>query len=129
MKKLILLAAFTFLTGINVLVAQKGHTQPIPSFDYKLNRETTEFVESHKSLLPPGNSKEKREMEIVITSSSTSPVDAFAKVWLIKNKGSVIKGPYTIYVDHQFSKTIDKGEWSVVMVCDFDNIQTSVWID
>jgi hypothetical protein len=129
MKQLILIAAFTLLTGMNILVAQK--IQPIPSFDYKLNKETIEFVESNKSFLPsaPADSREKREMEIVISSSSTSPFDAFATVWLVKKKNNMVKGPYTIFQDQQFTKTIDKGEWSVVMVCNFDNIKASVWID
>jgi hypothetical protein len=129
MKKIILIAVFTLFAGINALVAQKGHTQPIPSFDYNLKSEIIQFVENRKILLPPAEPKEKREMEIVISSSSTSPFDVFATVWLIKKRTNVVKGPFTIYLDQQFSKTIDNGEWSVVMYCDFKNVKASVWID
>jgi hypothetical protein len=129
MKKIILIVVFIFLAGINIMVAQKGRTQPIPSFDYKLHKDVTEFVESKKSFNPPVNPKEKREMEIVISSSSTSPFDVFATIWLVKKRTNIVKGPYTIYLDQQFSKTIDNGEWGVVMSCDFEHIKTSVWID
>ena len=137
MKKLILISAFILATGLSSLFAQKGHDiQPIPSFDYKLNLQTVEFVESNKFIpresttaIPPPASKEKREMEIVISSSSTSLLDVFATVWLVKVKGNVVKGPYTIYLDQQFSKEIDNGQWSVVMTCGFENVKASVWIN
>jgi hypothetical protein len=132
MKKIILIATFILFAGVTSLFAQKSHdgTLPIPSYNVKLNHQTAEFVEGGgKTFAPPSNTKEKREMEIVISSSSTSPLDVYAKVWLIKKKGNVVKGPYTIYLDQPFTRSIDLGKWSVVMDCDFDNVQTSVCID
>lgn len=137
MKKIILIAAFILFAGLTNLVAQKGHDlQPIPSFDYKLTQQTTEFSEPDKSFAPTSDflsiappSKEKREMEIVISSSSTSPTDVYATVWLIKNKGSQVKGPYILYLDQPFSQQINFARWSVIMTCDFENVKTSVWID
>ena len=138
MKKVILLAAFLLVAGLSNLVAQNGQdVQPIPSFDYKLTQQTTVFNEHEMSFAPTANfqsiapppSREKREMEIVISSSSNSPTDVFATVWLVKNKGNQVKGPYILYLDQPFSKQINLERWHVVMTCNFENVKTSVWID
>jgi len=123
MKKTILIAALFLFVGLNGLVAQKSQNYSIPCYDIKLSQPTTEFLE-RKPITPP---KEKREMEIVISSSSTSPFDVFATVWLVKKQGNVVKGPYTIYLDQPFTRTIDTDQWGVVMTCGFENIKTSIW--
>jgi len=137
MKKIILLAAILLVTGISNLVAQNGHNeQPIPSFGYKLTQQTTLFTERDMSFAPTSNvqsiappSREKREMEIVISSSSTSPTDVFATVWLVKNKGNQVKGPYILFLDQPFSKEINFEKWHIIMTCNFENVKTNVWID
>ncbi|MCX6305714.1 MAG: hypothetical protein NT040_12195 [Bacteroidetes bacterium] len=124
MKKITLIAAFILIAGLTGLFAQHININPIPSFNYQLTALNTGFQErlSHGT---PG--REKRDMDVVISSSSTSPIPVFAKVWLAKD-GIVVKGPYTIFLDQLLSVPISDGQWGVIIKCDWD-VAASVWID
>jgi hypothetical protein len=126
MKTAILLTAFVFVTGISGLFAQHFEINPIPSYNYELTSQNTGFQEKKIHSSP---SREKRDMEVVISSSSTSPMPVYAKVWVVKDNGSVTLGPYVVLVDEQLSVPIDNdGIWGVVIRCDWNGL-ASVWIE
>ena len=124
MKKVLLIAAFIIFTGLNGLVAQTYPINPIPSYNVALTNPTTGFKEM--THVVPG--REKREMDVVISSSSTSPIPVYAKVWVAKVDGSKMFGPYYIFLDHTLSVPIDHGQWGVIIKCDWA-VDASVWIN
>lgn len=125
MKKVILIAAIILFTGLNGLLAQLPQINPIPSFNFQLTAQSTGFREAKVHGIP---SREKRDMDVVISTSSSFPILVFANVWVVKDNGSVILGPFTIYLDEPLSVPIDNGQWGVIIRSDWD-LTTSVWID
>jgi hypothetical protein len=125
MKKVILLTAIMLFSGLNGLLAQHPQINPIPCFGYQLTALNTGFQESKMHGTP---TREKRDMEVVISTSSTNPIPEFARVWVVKDNGAVVLGPFTIFVDEPLTVPIDNGQWGVIIRSDFDLI-TSVWID
>jgi hypothetical protein len=125
MKKLFFVAIFIVFAGLNGLVAQNLPTYPIPSFNVELTATNTAFQEPKVHGNP---NREKREMDIVISSSSTSLHGVYAKVWVVKDNGSVVKGPFRLYLDHVLEVPIDNGQWGVVINCKWD-VSASVWTD
>ena len=123
MKKIILIAAFIILAGMNGLFAQQ--INPIPSYNYVLTEPNTAFLEirTHQT---PGH--EKRDMDVTISSSSTHPGLVYAIVRVVKAKGHVVKGPYTIFLNHLLSVPIDHGNWGVIITCNW-SVNASVWIE
>jgi hypothetical protein len=124
MKKAILFAAFFLFAGLNCLVAQTYPINPIPSFNYQLSEPTTVFAE----VMHGQPSREKREMDVVISSSSTHPAFVYGLVWVVKKNYAKILGPYLVFLDHKLEVPIDEGQWGVVIKCSFD-VDASVWID
>lgn len=124
MKKAILIAAFFFFAGLNCLVAQTYPINPIPSFNYQLTEPTTVFAE----VMHGQPSREKREMDVVISSSSTHPGFVYGLVWVVKKNSILVLGPYFVTLDHKLEVPIDNGQWGVVIKCSFD-VDASVWID
>ena len=125
MKKLMLLTAIIFFMGFNGLVAQDMKINPIPSFNYPLNGEKALFQERKSN----GNStKEKRDMDIVVSSASQSLQPVFATVWVVKNLGSVVLGPFTVNDNEKLSIGIDNGTWGVMINSEYD-VNVSVWIE
>jgi hypothetical protein len=125
MKTTILLATFVLLTGISGLFAQNLQINPIPSYNVQISDLNTGFRELKSHGLP---TREKRDMEVVISSSSTSPIPVFAKVWVVKENSGIILGPFTAFDNEQITVPIDNGQWSVVIRCAWD-VNASVWID
>jgi len=125
MKKIILIVALFLFTGMSGLLAQHFQINPIPSYNYQLTALSTGFQELLSHSTP---AREKRDMDVVISSSSTSPIPIFATVWVVKENGVIILGPYTIFLDELLSVPIDNGQWGVVVRCDWD-VNVSVWID
>lgn len=125
MKTAILLVAFVLFSGMNGLFAQHYQLNPIPSYNLMITATNTGFQEKRTHILP---SREKRDMEVVISSSSTSPIPVFAKVWVVKDNGAITLGPFTAFDNEVISVPIDNGIWSVVIRCDWD-VLASVWTD
>jgi hypothetical protein len=133
MKKFLLIAAILVFTGTNCLLAQQaGYSQskqskvlPIPSYHVKLDAKKTMFQTSDKPETPP--QREKREMDVVISTSSNAPVSISATVWIVKENSIIVDGPYTIYPDEVLTVPIDNEQWGVVISSDW-NVAASVWI-
>lgn len=125
MKKVILIAAIILFTGFNGLVAQNYTINPIPSFNVPLSTTNTAFQEVKTKGIP---GREKRDMEVEISTSSTSTASIFATVWVVKKNSAQILGPYTIYPEEPLTVPIDAGEWGTVINCQW-NVTASVWID
>jgi hypothetical protein len=125
MKKVILILAIILIAGLNGLFAQQYSMHQIPSYNVPLTANFNGFKE-HKDKGNP--TREKRDMDIVITSSSTAPVIIFATVWVVKDNGSQVLGPFTIFPDEPLSVPIDNDKWSAVISCDWD-VYASVWIE
>ena len=124
MKKAILIASFIIFTGITGLFAQHVQINPIPCVNYQLTAENTAFQEIITHVNP---SREKRDMDVTISSSSTHPSLVFAKVWVVKENGSVVKGPYYIHLNQVLSVPIDHSQWGVIINCGW-SVNASVWI-
>src|SRR5512135_3402272 len=122
MKKFILISIVLFFIGINGLMAQLINVNPIPSYNYQMTTASSGFME----MGPDIQTKEKRDMQVEVTTSSKGETRAFATVWVVKRDGSHILGPYTVYPDELLSVEISGGKWGVIINCDWD-ITVSVW--
>ena len=129
MKKMILIAAILLVTGFSNAIAQKHNRppslHPIPSFNYPITTLNTAFQETSVHGLP---SREKRDMDVVISTSSTSTNNVSATVYIVKEYGTTVLGPFTVYPDQVLEVPIDYDQWGVVIQCD-DPITASVWIE
>ncbi len=127
MKKFFFVSIFFLFTGIASVVAQSFPVNPIPSYNVSLTTLNTGFQEI-RPRINPLPSREKRDMEVTISSSSTSSMTIFAKVWLVKDNGASTLGPYFVAEGDQLTVPIDNGRWGVVIRCEW-NVSASVWID
>lgn len=125
MKKLFLITAFIFFTGLNGLFAQERHIIPIPAYDYILNQGNALFQE----MKPEGNfNKEKREMDVVVSSTSHGPEPVFATIWIVKEFGEKVLGPFTVDDNEKLTVEIDGDKWGAIVKSDFD-VSISIWIE
>jgi len=124
MKKGILVIAFILVTGLSGLFAQQYVVNPIPSFNYALTTQSTTFRER----VGGTNNREKREMDVVISSSSTNSFPVYATVWIKKVNSQVVLGPYIIFLDEPLTVQIDNSKWSAVIECAW-GVNASVWIE
>lgn len=128
MKKLILFVVLVLIAGTFGGYAQKrgaAGVYPIPSFNIPLTIGNSLFEEQNTHALP---TREKRDMDVVISTSSASFVQEWATVYVVKKNENVILGPFTVYPDELLSVPIDNGHWSVLINSQFV-INASVWID
>ncbi len=127
MKKIILIVAFILFTGLNGLLAQRLYFNPIPSFNCPVTAESTAAFKELKTH-PQGTNREKRDMDVIISSSSTSIFSIFANVWIVKENENIVLGPYQIFENETLTVPIDNGRWGVVIRSDW-NVTASVWTD
>lgn len=128
MKKTVLFVAMVLIAGAIQGFAQKGATPgsyPIPSFNVQLPVGNSLFQEPKANVLP---TREKRDMDVVISTSSATFVQVWATVYVVKKNENIILGPYTVFPDELLSVPIDNGHWSVLITSQFV-IGASVWID
>lgn len=111
MKKVVLIASILLVAGISGLFAQKPQINPIPSFNYPVTSLMTAFQEQKYHGAPQ---REKREIEVVISSSSSNPGQISAQIWLVKENALMMQGPFTIYLDELWTSPIDNGQWGVI---------------
>ena len=124
MKKISLFFVILIFPGISSLMAQFNHINPIPSYNYMMTDEFASFQE----LGPVNQTREKRDMDVEVTTSSRDETKIFATVWVVKKNGSQVLGPFTVYHDELLSVEIDGGKWGVIIQCAWD-VNVSVWID
>lgn len=125
MKKVLLIVTLLLVTGLSDLLAQNNQINPIPSYNFPISSLFTAFQEKPTHSAPQ---REKRDMDIVISSSSSNPGQVSAKVWVVKENALLALGPFTVYPDQVLSVPIDNGQWGVIIKTD-DNVTASVWID
>ena len=114
MKKIILLSVIIYFTLISGSFAQI--INPIPSYNYQMTSSQALFGEIRSA----GNGKEKRDMDVEISTASHWPGQIFAKVWVVKKNGNVVKGPFIIYPGQLLQVPIDNGKWGVIVNCDWE---------
>lgn len=125
MKKIILLFVGIYLLSLSQVVAQNYNVNPIPSFNYIMTSQTAYFGEINTQL---NSQKEKRDMDVEISTANHSPFPIFAKVWVVRKSGNVVKGPYILHNNQLLSVPIDHGKWGVVIQCTWD-VYANVWIN
>jgi hypothetical protein len=124
MKKFTFVLVILFFTGMNISLAQLAKVNPIPFYNYPLTEQYAAFQEQGS-----GETREKREMDVeVTTSSSDAMADLFARVWIVKKNGTQVLGPFTVFCDEILSVELPKGKWGVIVNCGWD-VNVSVWID
>lgn len=122
MKKIILLSVVIYFASISGVFSQV--VNPIPSYNYPLTNIQALFGEIRIS----NNGKEKRDMLVEISTASHHNSPVFAKVWIVKKNGNVVKGPYWIEPGEPLSVPIDNGKWGVIVRCDW-SVFVDVWTD
>lgn len=123
MKKIILLSVILFFTGLNGLIAQLAKINPIPYYDYYQTEQYAAFQEQGT-----GETREKRDVNVVITPGSDATREVFATVTIVKKNGSQVLGPFIVYSNETLTVELPKGKWGVIVNCDWD-VFVSVWID
>jgi hypothetical protein len=125
MKTLVFMTAFIFLTGVSGLVAQEVKINPIPSFDFLLAEGSAVFGE----IRTDGDaSREKRQMEVVVSSTSHGLQTVFATVMIIKENKEVVLGPFLVNDGEKLTVGIDDGKWGVVVRSSYE-VLVNVWTD
>ena len=126
MKKVILISTFFLFAGMNLLLAQNNTSKysplPIPSFNVLVTGETA-FSEATGSGMG-GNTKEKRDVIVRVSSTSHGMMKGDATVWVVKDMGAFVLGPYTVQYDETLTVPVDFGNWGVVI-----KAQTAVLAD
>jgi hypothetical protein len=123
MKKLLLLSVLFVFAGIAIANAQdntKKKPHPIPSFK-------TEMIgqDSWMDYNPGGNKKEKRDVNIRVTTSSYRPNLGDAKVYVVKSTGYFL-GPFWVAYGEVLTVPVDWGQWGVSVNCG-SPILVDVW--
>jgi multimeric flavodoxin WrbA len=104
-------------------MAQLAKINTIPTYNYYMTEQTAAFVEQGT-----GESREKRDMNVVITSAGDAVgEDIFATIFVVKKDGSQVFGPFTVYNNEPFSYSLPKGKWGVTVNSNWD-VTLSVWI-
>jgi hypothetical protein len=124
MKKIILFSVILFFTGLNVIMAQLAKVNPIPFYNYPLTEQYAAFQEQGTG----GETREKRDMDVEVKTSSDAVTEIFATVWIVKKNGSEVLGPYTVFCNEILSVELPKGKWGVIVNCRW-NVDVSVWIE
>ena len=124
MKKLLLLTAIIFSAGLNGSIAQNVRINPIPSFNFYM-QDNAAFQEPKSTFT---SSKEKRDMNVVVSGANHGCFQVFATVWVVKDFGSVILGPFFVDDSRQLSIGIGDGQWGTIIKSETD-VFVSVWID
>ena len=125
MKNKILLTFLILFAGIAASVAQTYVVNPIPSYNFPMNEPEAIFHEN-KQLV--SNNKEKRDMDVVVNTRSTSWIPVLAHVWVFKMSSNTIKGPYHAYPGEKLEVPIGHGKWGVRVQCN-ESVDVSVWVD
>lgn len=125
MKKIFFLAIVIFLMGMTRVEAQIPPVNPIPSYGYQMNNQIEYFHENqkHGKLL-----REKRDMDVVVTSRSTSFIPFYATVYVFKIKPNKILGPFQVLSGQLLKVPIDNSRWGVRVDCNWP-ADVSVWAD
>jgi hypothetical protein len=124
MKKTILFLIMLLFSGLNVLMAQFVKVNPIPTYNYPLTQQYAGFQENGTGEDP----REKRDMDVEVTTSSDNITDIFATVWIVKKNGTEVLGPYTVFCNDILSVELPKGKWGVIINCNWA-VNVSVWIE
>ena len=123
MKKVILFLVVLSFTGFNA-IAQMAKVNPIPSYNYQMAPGNAAFMEPGT-----GDSKEKRQMTVEVTTSSDEITDIYVSVLVVKKNGTKTLGPYTVYCGDTFNVDLpDSGKWGAVITSDW-SVNVSIWID
>ena len=122
MKKIILFSVVLFFAGLNMTIAQVAVVKSIPTYNYYMTEQNAAFMEPGS-----GETREKRDVNVVITSSGDAIGEVFATIFIVKKDGSQVMGPFTVYDGQPFSQDLPKGKWGVTVNCSWD-VSLSVWI-
>ena len=125
MKKIIFLSLVFLLAGFSTLTAQnlphnrKPH--PIPSYrTLMVGNDAWQDYNTH------GNNKEKRDINVRVSIGSYRPGMGDAKVWVVKDWGNFVLGPYYVHFDEVLSVPVDWGSWGAVVQCS-QTVSVDVW--
>ncbi len=121
MKKIILLSTIIFFTFAGRVTAQI--INPIPSYNYHMTSSQALFGE-----IRVNNGKEKRDMVVEISTANHGSAPVFAKVWVVKKNGNIVKGPYIVNTSEALYVPIDHGKWGVIVKCNWE-VNVSVWTE
>ena len=124
MKKVILISVIFLFAGLNNLIAQKGNPNinPIPSFNVLVESKSA-FADATGS---GSNTKGKRDVVIKVSSTSHGMASGDATVWVVKDYGAVVLGPFTIGYDQELDVPVDSGNWGVVIKSE-SAVLANVW--
>lgn len=125
MKKVLLIAAIVFLTGLIKVHAQTPPVQPIPTYNYPMASPTAYFYELTKG---GSSGKEKRDMDVVVNTRTTGSLSDFAIVYVFKIQPQKVLGPFFVYPGQHLVVPIDNEKWGVRVDCEVA-ADVSVWID
>ena len=124
MKNLLLFTIILIFAGVKVGHAQTPVINPIPSYNYLMNVPTAYFYEVTN--LGASINKEKRDMDVVVTTRSTSGIPFFAKVWVFRISPNKVLGPFYVLPNTLLTVPIDKHKWGVQVDAQ-SPVDVSVW--
>ncbi|MEI6898608.1 MAG: hypothetical protein WCL00_01920 [Bacteroidota bacterium] len=122
MKKVILISVICLFAGLNNLFSQRtANFNPIPSFNVLVEGKSA-FDGANSG----SNTKKKRDVVVRVSSTSHNMTTGDATVWVVKDYGAVVLGPYTIGYEQQLEIPVDEGNWGVVIKSD-SSVLADVW--
>ena len=122
MKKLILISVICLFAGLNNVFSQKtGNINPIPSFNVLVEGKSA-FDGANSG----SNTKKKRDVIVRVSSTSHNMTTGDATVWVVKDFGAVVLGPFTVGFEEQLDIPVDEGNWGVVIKSE-TSVLADVW--
>lgn len=123
MKKVVLFLVVMLFTGLGAQ-AQMAKVNPIPTFDYQMAPGVAAFMENGNA----GETREKRDMNVEVSSSSDGITDIFVTVLLVKKNSTETLGPFTVYCNETLTVDLPKGKWGAFVTSSY-SVNISVWIE
>jgi hypothetical protein len=126
MKKVVLLLVLILFAGVNFSYAkEKSRIKPlpIPSFNVLID-ERSAFLEEGSG----GNFREKRDLHVVVSTTSHGMSSGDARVWVVKGDYEVVLGPFYVAFEEELSVPIDGDQWGAVIQAQED-VYVDIWIN
>jgi hypothetical protein len=127
MKKAIIIMIIFFLAVVNENITnaqnfKPAKKHPIPSFNFKMTGQA--FFEEDDDII---STREKRDLNVKVYTTSHLPMPwNMVTVYLIKNSGAQILGPYYLSLGETLTVAVSGKKWGAVVISD-QEISVDVW--
>ena len=122
-QKRSLLLFFLLIAGMIAFSQNQGPKKPYPIPSIRL---TMSGKEAFKDYGSNGNTRERRELNIQTSTTSHGIIPNLTKVWVVKNNGAIVLGPYYVLDGQLLRVPVDFGSWGAIIKSN-EEIVVNIW--